>query len=71
VVVETAELDAVWQTTDDAVTTMSGTPFGPLVTGLPLADPQRVRGLLAGRLGESVDGTLTVRTTSNIGRGIK
>jgi SAM-dependent methyltransferase len=71
VVVETVELDAVWQTADEAVATVSGTPFGPLVTGLPLADQLRVRALLAGRLGESVDGTLTIRTASNIGRGIK
>jgi len=71
VVVETVELDAVWQTADDAVTTVTGTPFGPLVTGLPLADQQRVRALLAARLGESADGTLTIRTTSNVGRGIK
>jgi SAM-dependent methyltransferase len=69
--VETVELDAVWQTAGDAVDTLLGTPFGPLVSVLPVEDQERVRTRLAGQLGESADGRVTVRTASNIARGVR
>lgn len=71
VVVETVELDAVWDDPDDAVAAIMGTPFGPSVTGLPMDRQQRLRDSFAERLGRSPDGTVTVRTTSHLGRGIK
>jgi ubiquinone/menaquinone biosynthesis C-methylase UbiE len=71
VVVETVELDAVWRDTQEAVATVMGTPYGPKVNGLPVDKQQQVYSLLAGRLGQSPDGTVIIRTTSHIGRGTK
>jgi ubiquinone/menaquinone biosynthesis C-methylase UbiE len=71
VVVETVELDAMWQTADDAVATLLGTPFGPRVTALSVGDQERVRTLLAGRLRPSANGTITIKTASNIGCAVK
>ncbi len=71
VVVETVELDAVWCDADDAVATLMGTPYGPSVKALPIEEQERVRVLLADRLGQSQDGAVTIGTTSHIGRGIK
>ena len=68
--VETVELDCVWETADDAIATISGTPFGPLVAGLPVADQDAVRASLAERLGCNVPGQVTIRTTANIARGV-
>ena len=71
VVVETVELDAVWHNAEDAVATVMGTPYAPGVKALPAEMQQRVRALLAGRLGQSPDGTVTIQTMSHIGRGVK
>ena len=70
-VVETVELDAVWRNADDAVATLMGTPYGPGIGALPAGTQERVRALFAGRLGQSPDGTITIRTASHIGRGVK
>lgn len=68
--VETVELDATWQTAEEAASTLLGTPFGPLVSALP-ADAQHVlRARLASKLGNSAEG-VTVRTVSNVARGTK
>ena len=53
VVIETVELDAVWHNAEDAVATVMGTPYAPGVKALPAEMQQRVRALLAGRLGQS------------------
>jgi ubiquinone/menaquinone biosynthesis C-methylase UbiE len=71
VLVETVELDCVWETIDDALATVSGTSFGPLVSALPGEDQTRVRGELRERLGGAHESEVTVRTASNIGRGVK
>ncbi|MGA3353385.1 MAG: class I SAM-dependent methyltransferase [Acidimicrobiales bacterium] len=71
VTVETVELDALWNSLDDAVATLVGTPFGPLVACLSGEDQERVRALLSARLQPSPDGTVTVRTASNLARGVK
>ncbi len=70
-VVETVELDAVWRNAEDAVATLMGTPYGPGIRVLPAETQERVRALFAARLGQSPDGTVTIRTTSHIGRGVK
>jgi SAM-dependent methyltransferase len=70
VCVETVELDAMWQTADEATATLLGTPFGPLVSALPSGAQEQLRARLASKLGPSADG-VTVRTVSNIARGIK
>ena len=69
--VETVELEAVWHNEADAVATLMGTPYAPGVAALPADVQQRVRDLLAARLGPAPDGTFTIRTTSHIGRGVK
>jgi|ERR1700728_610328 SAM-dependent methyltransferase len=71
VVVETIELDAVWPDADDAVATVLGTPFGPRVTVLPATDQERIHTLLATKLGTSTEGPVTLRTVSNVARGIR
>ena len=48
-----------------------GTPYAPGVAALPAGTQQRIRDLLAARLGQAPDGTFTIRTTSHIGRGVK
>jgi ubiquinone/menaquinone biosynthesis C-methylase UbiE len=70
-IVETVELDAVWHNEGDAVATLMGTPYAPGVKALPADVQQRIRELLAARLGHAHDGTVTVRTTSHIGRGVR
>jgi ubiquinone/menaquinone biosynthesis C-methylase UbiE len=69
--VTTAWLDAVWPTPADAASAVLGTPFGPGVAALPVAEQEQVRTTLAARLGQSADGTVTVPTTSNIARGLR
>ena len=71
VAVETVELDAVWHNAEEAVATVMGTPYAPGVRALPAETQQRVRALFAGRLGQSPDGTVIIRTTSHIGRGVR
>jgi hypothetical protein len=53
-----------------ASTRPPGTPYGPLVSALPADAQHQVRARLASKLGNSADG-VTVRTVSNVGRGIK
>ncbi len=69
--VETVGLDAVWRNAEDAVATLMGTPYGPSIRALPAETQERVRALFAGRLEQSPDGAVTIRTTSHIGRGVK
>jgi len=71
VVVETAELDAVWHDAEAAVATLMGTPYGPSIEELSVEGQQRQRGLFAGRLTHSPRGPVAVRTTSHLGRAIK
>jgi len=68
--VETVELDATWDSADQAADTVAGTPFGPLVSAVPAQVQDQVRARLITRLGGSKDG-VTVRTASNIARGVK
>jgi hypothetical protein len=70
VVVESVELDAVWRNAEDAVATVTGTPDGPSVGALPVEGQQPVRRLLAPRLTQSPDGTVTIRTTSHVVRRV-
>ncbi len=71
VTVQTVELECVWETSHDAVATISGTPYGPLLAALPDAQRQRMYAALNDRLGGSKQGKLTVRTASNIARGVR
>jgi hypothetical protein len=64
------ELDATWPTAEVATSTLLGTPFGPMVSALPSDAQQRLRALLASKLGGSAGG-VTVRTVSNIAQGTK
>jgi ubiquinone/menaquinone biosynthesis C-methylase UbiE len=68
--VETVVLDARWQSAEAATATLLGTPFGPLVSALPADEQEQVRARLAGKFPRSADG-VTVRTASNIARGVK
>jgi hypothetical protein len=68
--VETVILDASWQTAEAATAALLGTPFGPLVSALPADAQEEIRARLAGKLLGSADG-VTVRTASNIARGVK
>jgi SAM-dependent methyltransferase len=72
VTVETIALEAAWPTAEEATATLLGTPFGPVVAAMPDDAQRRLRERLAGRLGVSnaADG-VTVRTVSNIARGIR
>jgi ubiquinone/menaquinone biosynthesis C-methylase UbiE len=69
--VETVERDCVWEASDDAVATITGTPFGPILEGLEVDTQEAVRASLRERLGAAGEGAVTVRTVSNIGRGVK
>ena len=71
IAVETLQLDAVWPTLEDAVATILGTPFGPQVRALPAGSQGQIWAMLAERLERSSDGSVTVSTTSNVGRGVK
>jgi len=68
--VQTVDLDARWDSADQAADTVSGTPFGPLVSALPADVHEQVRARLIAKLGGSGDG-ITVRTASNIARALK
>ena len=68
--VETVELDATWDSADQAADTVTGTPFGPLVSALSAQVQDQVRARLITKLGGSRDG-VTVRTASNTARGAK
>lgn len=68
--VEAVPLDAVWGSADEVTAALFGTPFGALVAALPADQQRRVRDDLARRLGASADG-VTVRTVSNVARGVK
>ena len=72
VAVETIALEAAWPTAEEATATLLGTPFGPLVAAMPDDAQRRLRERLASRLGASpaADG-VTVRTVSNIARGVR
>lgn len=71
VVVDTVELDCIWETIDDAVATVTGTPFAPIVAALPDEGKERVRTRLAERLGGVGDGAVCLQTASNLARGVK
>jgi SAM-dependent methyltransferase len=68
--VETVELDATWGSAEHAADTVTGTPFGPLVSALPAHVQQQARARLIAKLGRSEVG-VTVRTAGNIARGVK
>jgi len=68
--VETVELDARWDSADQAADTVTGTPFGPLVSALPAEAQAQVRAWLITKLGGSGD-DVTVRTASNIAQSVK
>ena len=68
VVIETVGIEVYWETTGDAVETLTGTPFAPLVAGLGGNDQARLRALYARRLAPSPEGTVTVATVSHIAR---
>ena len=68
--VEAVPLDAVWGSADEVTAALFGTPFGSLVAALPAGRQRQVRDDLARRLGASADG-VTVRTVSNVARGVK
>ena len=68
--VQTVDLDARWDSADQAADTVSGTPFGPLISALPADGHEQVRARLIAKLGGSGDG-VTVRTASNIARALK
>lgn len=68
--VELVDLDSHWDNAQDAVNTVRGTPFGPIVASMSGEDQQRFRKILISKLGGSFDG-VTVRTTSNIAIGTK
>jgi SAM-dependent methyltransferase len=71
VTVELVELDCRWATRRDAVATVFGTPFGPLVAALPALEQQRVAAVLAERLGAVGDGEVRVRTAANLVRATR
>jgi SAM-dependent methyltransferase len=71
VAVEAVELDCSWEDSNDAVNAVAGTPYGPLIAALPPERQERVRASLSHRLGCSPSGALTVKTVSNIARGVK
>jgi hypothetical protein len=68
--VEAVPLDAVWASADEVTGALFGMPFGPLVAALPAAEQRQIRDDLGRRLGASADG-VTVRTVSNVARGVK
>jgi ubiquinone/menaquinone biosynthesis C-methylase UbiE len=71
VTVELVELECVWATRDEVLGTVFGTPFGPLVAGLGVAERERFNGMLAERLGAAGDGEVRVRTAANIARATR
>ena len=68
--VQATELDARWDSTETAASTLLGTPYGPVVSALPGDAQDQVRNRLITKLGGSA-GPVIVRTVSNIARGIK
>lgn len=68
---ETVEKECAWDTLEEILGTISGTPFGPLVATLGAAEQQRIRHTLLERLEVPADGAVTIRTASNIARGVK
>ena len=68
--VEAVPLDAAWGSADEVTGALYGMPFGPLVAALPAARQRQVRDDLARRLGAAADG-VTIRTVSNVARGVK
>jgi len=68
--VQTIELDASWASAETAASTLLGTPFGPVVAALPGDAQDQVHNRLITKLGGAADG-VTVRTVSNIARGVK
>jgi ubiquinone/menaquinone biosynthesis C-methylase UbiE len=69
--VELVELEGHWDSADEAVNTVQGTPFGPLVAALPPAERERVHAILLSKLGGTADGGITVRSMSNVAIGTK
>jgi SAM-dependent methyltransferase len=68
--VQAIELDASWTSAETAASTLLGTPFGPVVSALPGDAQDQVQNRMITKLGGSADG-VTVRTVSNIARGVK
>jgi len=49
--VETVELDGVWESSGDALATIAGTPYGPILAGLPSTEREAVLADFGERLG--------------------
>ena len=71
VAVDTVELDCVWESANDALAAISGTPYGPLIAALPRTKREAVLGTLQQRLGVAAHGEVILATASNIARGVK
>jgi ubiquinone/menaquinone biosynthesis C-methylase UbiE len=71
VTLSTIELESVWADPDDALGTIYGTPFGPLVAGLAPVERERVRSVFCERLGVTPGEAVRVATTSHIVRAVK
>jgi len=69
VAVETVELECVWASGEEAVATLAGSPFGPLVAALSPAERERIVAGFRERLGCVGDREVRVRTASNVARG--
>jgi ubiquinone/menaquinone biosynthesis C-methylase UbiE len=69
--VETASIDAIWSSMDEAVSALLGTPFGPQVSALPHDEQVHLSAVLASKLAQSTDGVIMVRTTCHIARASK
>jgi ubiquinone/menaquinone biosynthesis C-methylase UbiE len=67
---QTLHLDCTWDSPDEALATISGTPFGPLVSELPASQQQQLRARLLELLGRP-SGEVSVRTSANIARAVK
>jgi ubiquinone/menaquinone biosynthesis C-methylase UbiE len=69
--VETVELECVWESSDELLATVFGTPFGPLVGALAPAYQERLRASLLEHFGFPGGGAVAIRTASNVGRAVK
>ncbi len=68
---ETVELDCTWESGEDAIAAIAGTPYGPVLAALPPATQAAVREGLRERLGAAGSGGVSVRTVSHIAHGMR
>jgi ubiquinone/menaquinone biosynthesis C-methylase UbiE len=69
--VETVELDCIWKTGTEALASVSGTVFGPALALLSSDEQDTAMAIFLERLAANRDDELTIRTASNIVRGVK